>query len=102
VREKLGVQNADFLEGLKMNLSQYKFIDLYSLIQRALEYFRGSGAQGDFGQSLTPEEKAFYKTLLGISWMWVRLLVLRANGYKFDAYLREMSQFLDESEYVAH
>lgn len=67
-----------------------------------MEYFRGPAASGDFEKQLRAEEKPVYRCLLGFTWTWVRLLVLRANGFNLEHYHKEMSQFLDESEYEIH
>jgi hypothetical protein len=36
------------------------------------------------------DEKAFLKSMLGLIWTWIRLVILRANAFNMESYLYEM------------
>ncbi len=44
----------------------------------------------------------FLKSMLGLAWTWIRLIILRGNAYQMDGYLREMGQFVDEADFQHH
>jgi hypothetical protein len=83
-------------------LSPFKFNDAFTLISKVLADHYRHVYQGDFGGQLSEGEKAFYQTILGLMWTWTRLIVLRGNGFKMEAYQRDMAQFLDDAEYLNH
>jgi hypothetical protein len=49
-----------------------------------------------------PEEASFYKSILGVMWTWVRLIVLRGNSFNIENYQRDIAQMFDAQEYEHH
>ena len=87
IRTRLLGSGSEHLEPLIAYLQQFKYTDLFSLLLKALEYFRVQySSGGDFEQQLGAARE-LYSGVLGTLWVWLRLLVLRANGYQLDAYL---------------
>lgn len=37
--------------------------------------------------------------MIGLAWTWIRLIILRGNAFQMDNYIREMGQFVDETDY---
>jgi hypothetical protein len=89
------------IDELVAKLSPFKFVDAFSILHKVLEHFREK-YQGDFTDAISEEERALYHSVLGFVWTWVRLVVLRGAAFNPEAYQRDMSQFLDETEYRNH
>ena len=104
MKEKLSIgdENTIYLDGIIAALSQFKFTDTFSILQKILENYRGPVSTEDFESRLYVKERAFYQTVVGLLWTWSRLVVLRANAFKMESYVRDVAQFLDESEYSHH
>jgi hypothetical protein len=80
-------------------LSPFKFLDSYTLLLKILEHYRESVIVENLASE---QERGFFKTLLAVVWCWVRLIVLRGAQFQMDAYLREISQFVDEADLQHH
>jgi hypothetical protein len=48
------------------------------------------------------KEKEFYRSILGLCWYWIRLLIFKHSNYIQDNYERELSKFIDVVELEHH
>ena len=72
---------------------------MFQFIQKTIEYYKQrevnekylSTAQG----GISHKEREFYRSILGFTWVWIRLLVLKHCSYNFENYEKEMNQFVD-------
>ena len=48
------------------------------------------------------KEFEFYRSILGLSWVWVRMMILKHSAYNFEQYEKEMNHFVDQVELEHH
>lgn len=51
---------------------------------------------------ISAKEFEFYRSLLGLSWVWVRMMILKHSSYNFEQYEKEMNHFVDQVELEHH
>ncbi|CDW85886.1 UNKNOWN [Stylonychia lemnae] len=96
---------ASYLDPIIKNLSSNKQSDLFQILHRIFEHYRqletNSGGKY-FENQISSKEKEFYKSLMGFSWTWIRLIVLKHSAYNVEQYEKELSSFIDQVELEHH
>ena len=90
IKRTLGVTDSQmkYIDQYLNSLAPFKFTDPFQIIHKILENYR------DFKHvevnMHNKDEKAFLKSMLGLVWTWIRLVILRANAFNMESYLYEM------------
>ena len=94
------------LDPLIFSLSSQKIPDMFTALTKILDYYRQRETSEKYLSShkdgITPKELEFYRSVLGFSWVWIRLLILKHSLFNFEQYEKEMNQFVDQVELEHH
>lgn len=74
------------------------------ILEYILQYYKSilANDKAFFEQEGLISEKYFYKSILGLAWGWIRLIVFKHSTFIQETYERELNSFIDIVELEHH